>query len=314
MPLVQINASGDQPELSGQMPLARALAGQIRALPDGAPIVVLLHGYKFSPFRACIDPHSSILSLQPRPRARTLSWPRHLGFGRGKRDEGLCIAFGWEAHGLFWRAYREAERAGQALAELLDMIAGLTDRPVDIVCHSLGARVALSGIARARGAQIGRVILMAAAEFQSAAAGSLLSPAGQKAEFINIISRENDMFDLVVERLLQPFGRTKRALGDGLMEAAGNWLDIQIDHPEARAALGCLGHRIAEPTRRICHWSGYLRPGMLAFYSELIRNREHLSMPRLRTTLPVNRDRRWSRLFAVPELALPLSLLRNASS
>lgn len=297
MPVMQINALGDQPELSGTMPLEQALAGHLAALPPGAPVVILVHGYTFSPFSGRLDPHCHILSLQPQKRRRTLSWPRHLGFGRGKSDEGLCIAFGWEARGLFWSAYREAERAGQALAQLLDQIARLTDRPVDILCHSLGARVALSGVANASAARIGRVILLAAAELQGPAAKCLLSPVGCRTEFINVISRENDLFDLALECLLLPFGRRRRALGDGLTSDAENWLDIQIDHAESLRALAGLGHRIPAPTRRICHWSGYLRPGMLTFHSALIRDRDSLPLALLRATLPPDRDPRWSRII-----------------
>ena len=314
MPGLQITARGDPPELSGSMPLTRALAMHLAQLPPGAPVVILVHGYTFSPFSTRLDPHCHNLSLQPRGRAKTLSWPRHLGFGRGKDHEGLCIAFGWEARGLFWSAYSEAERAGRALAGLLDRIGALTDRPVDILCHSLGARVALSGVANAGAARVGRVILLAAAELQGPAARCLLSPVGCRAEFINIISRENDLFDMMFEWLLRPFGRSRRALGDGLTSDADNWLDVQIDHDESRQALAALGHRIPAPTRRICHWSGYLRPGMLTFHSALIRDRDSLPLALLRATLPADRDPRWSRFIRPSRRPALLPFARKAAS
>ncbi len=313
MPLLQVNAVGSRPELSGAMPLCRSLAAHIEALPPGAPIVVLIHGYKFSPFHARRDPHDHILSLAPRRSNGVPSWPKHLGFGRGRKDEGLCIAFGWQAFGTFWTAYREAEAAGEALAEMLQSIAGMTARPVDILGHSLGARVALTAVARAVQGNVGRVILMAAAEFQGPAARCLSSRVGQGTEFINVASRENDFFDLLVERLVDPFGRARRTLGEGLAAAHPNWLDIQIDHDPTRTALARFGHRIAAPNRRICHWSGYLRPGMLAFYTDLIRDRDRLSFARLQVSLPQSRDPRWSRFFGMKWPKLPLPFLRKPS-
>jgi len=314
MPLLQVNAIKDRPELSGAMSLPRSLATHIDALPDGAPIVVMIHGYKFSPFRTTADPHRHILSLSPVDKPRALSWPRHLGFGRGKADEGLCIAFGWEARGTIWQAYAEAGRAGTALARMIEEIGALTARPVHIIGHSLGARVALCATARARAGSVGRVIMLAAAEFQSVAAGSLSGPVGCRAEFINILSRENDVFDLMVEKLLRPFSNHGRSLGHGLTGTVANWLDVPIDHPGTLLALVRFGHRIPAPTRRVCHWWGYLRPGMLTLYSDLIRKRRDLPLELLRRAIPDRPLPRWSRLFWPRWPALPLPFARKTSS
>lgn len=313
MPLMQINAVRDRPVLSGTMTLGKSLDQHIAALPAKAPIIVLVHGYKFSPFDQCRDPHENILSMAPRSRLGVVSWPRHLGFGRGRADEGLCIGFGWKARGTFWQAYREAELAGAALAEVIARVAERTDRKVHLVAHSLGARVALAGIAASPADAVGRCILMAAAEFQAPALQCLGAAGGHRVEIINVTSRENDLFDLMVERLIRPHGGV-RALGAGLPEARRNWLDLQIDHTPTRIALAGLGHRIAEPERRICHWSGYLRPGLFGLYSDLLRQPETLPMPLLKALLPVPGDRRWSRLFSPPAGLPPLPFTRKASS
>jgi len=312
VPLLQINALRDHPALAGAMPLEQSLDRHIAALHRSSPIVVLVHGYKFSPFDQRRDPHDNILSMAPRSRLGVISWPRHLGFGRGRADEGLCIGFGWQARGTFWQAYREAAVAGQALARLIGLIAQRSDRKVHIVAHSLGARVALAGIAASESGAVGRAILMAAAEFQDPAGQCLSGTAGRRAEIINVTSRENDLFDAMVERLIHPNGRV-RALGAGLLEPHPDWLDIQIDHTPTLVALADLGHRIPLPSRRICHWSGYLRPGLFGFYSDLIRKPEALPLTLLKATLPEGRDPRWSRLLATPRLRAPLPFLRKAS-
>ncbi|NNK65156.1 MAG: hypothetical protein HKO95_00305 [Rhodobacteraceae bacterium] len=251
-----------------------ALVAAIGRLPEGAPMVVMIHGYKFSPTSPAHSPHTHILSLSPsRLGGRSLSWPRHLGFGQGRLDEGLCIALGWEARGTLWQAYRHAGVAGRALARLIDGIG----RPVDVLAHSLGARVALSAMARLGRGRLGRLILISGAEFGHHAQNALKSPAGRGAEVINVTSRENALFDLMFERLMQrPLGGAT-ALGAGLANAPHRWLDLPIDRGGVRVALARLGYPIPAPSRRVCHWSGYMRPGLFALYASLIRERLPLS-------------------------------------
>lgn len=55
--------------------LGRALA----ALPPEAPVVVLIHGYRFQPGRPAQCPHRHILSSAPKIKdGREISWPQHL--------------------------------------------------------------------------------------------------------------------------------------------------------------------------------------------------------------------------------------------
>ena len=302
MPLLQINASDDRLTSDGTMLLDRHLRRQLSALPKDAPIVVLVHGYSFSPFRRGRNPHTHILSCFPPDRRGILSWPRHLGFGRNSSDEGLCIAFGWHAWGHIWGAYRQARLAGHAFARLIELFHDLgCDRPIHVMAHSLGARVVLSGVAAAQYGKLGRVILMAGAEFQAAAALAATSTVGRRADIINIASRENDLFDLLIERLIHPFRRNRRTIGTGMAPGPANWLDIQIDNPASLRTFAEMGFRIGAPTRRVCHWSPYLRPGMFAFYSALIRQPDRLPLETLQSVMPAATDPRWSRLF--PHLA-----------
>ena len=313
MSLLAINADGTTPALAGGGPVAAALARHLAQLPDGAPVVVLIHGYSFSPRVARHDPHRHILSLAPDAGCwKAVSWPRHLGFGR-RADRGLAIAFGWEARGTLWRAGAEALRAGRALARLVAEVRRLRPgAPVDIVAHSLGARVALSALPRLNPGDVGRIVLMAGAEFSCRAATAIDSPAGRAAEVLNVTSRENDLFDLCVEVVLGA-GRG-RTLGHGLARPRPNWLDLQIDDAASLAALRRLGFRIAPPAVAVCHWSSYLRPGLFTFYRALLHDRARLPMGMLAAQLPGVQAPRWSRLLATPGVPLPLPLRRNASS
>lgn len=271
MPMIRVNALSDRPYPDGD------LAAALHSLPPGAPVIVLVHGYKFSPTGPA-SPHTHILSLAPTSRSkRAISWPRHLGFGRGAPDEGLCIAFGWEARGTIWAARREAARAGCALARLIDTI---SDRPVHVIAHSMGARVALGALPHLTSGRIGRLILLAAAALRSEAETALATPAARQIEVLNVTSRENDPFDAGFQLLVSPI-TDDRALGAGLGRGDTRWLDLRIDCAETLNHLGGLGFPIAAPRRRICHWSAYLRPGLFGFYAAFLRQPRRLPLPLL---------------------------------
>ncbi|MBK5933894.1 serine aminopeptidase S33 family [Rhodovulum imhoffii] len=306
MPLLPVNTT--DPDID------RALTPLLARLPQDAPVMVLIHGFKFSPATPHSNPHSHILSLNPNPDCRkALSWPRALGFTGTRDEEGLCLAFGWEARGTIWQAYRRAKDAGQVLGGLVaHMAAQRPDRPVHILAHSLGARVALNALPHLPPRSLGQIILMAPAEMSHRADPLLGAPAARTARFLNVTSRENDIFDWMLERALTPHRRKARTLSHGLEHPPKNWQDLQIDHPETLAALNRLGFAIAPPERRICHWSPYLRDGMFALYAALLRGT--LPFGALQAQIPHVHSPRWSRLLAVPDSPAPFSLVRDAPS
>lgn len=300
MPLIRIDAQGTA--VGGLATLRAALD----ALPQRARITVMIHGYKFAPGGGPRCPHRHILAAEPDPALRkAVSWPRHLAAG----ERGLGIAFGWNATGPIWRAWAGAGLAGMALAEVLAAIAA-RGRQADIVAHSLGARVALAAIGRAPAGSVGRVVLITPAEFRAAAAAAMASPAGARAEVLNVVSRENDLFDALIEWLIAPHRWGARALGLGLERAVPNWTDLQIDDPASLAALARLGHRVAPPAGRVCHWSGYLRPGLFPLYRAVLAGA--LPLPTLRAALPGAATRRWSRLLEPPASLVALPFARKA--
>lgn len=297
MPIVKVNAHHTPP---------RRLWQTAETLPEGAPIVVMLHGYRYSPSEPAHDPHRHILSLDPDRRCRRVtSWPRALGFGGGRSDEGLGLAYGWEARGSLGSAYRRAGEAGTALAGIVSRLADQAGRPVALIGHSLGARVALQTIRDAEAGSIGRVILLTGAEFRCTAAEALDSPAGDTAEIFNITSRENDLFDFALEQWMS-LGR-RQALGFGLDQPARNWIDVQIDQSETLAELERMGFPTESRPLRLSHWTPYLRRGLFDFYRTALFQPWALPMNMLRARLPGRVEPRWSRLLAGPA---PIGALR----
>lgn len=307
MPLLKINSDGAHiaPEAID------SLYAALRDLPQDAPVMICLHGYKFSPSLSEHDPHDHILALDPGIACRkAVSWPRALGFGSNRTEEGLCIALGWEARGSIWQAYAQARETGEALARLI----WACDRPVSLIGHSLGARVALSALPLVPSGSVDRVVLMAAAEFRTTAQIALASEAGQAAEFLNISSRENDLFDLLFECALPPDHGVSRSLGSGLGDRRRNWCDLQIDDENSRAALAILGYDIPAADKKICHWSPYLRSGLFGFYSDFLRKPSQIPLGLLQQILPDALAPRFSRLIPKISVASPLSFSRKASS
>ena len=292
MAIVPFNAG--QPLPAELMPRAASLAA-------GAPVVVMIHGYRYCPATPACDPHRHILALKPDLPAsgRSRSWPGALGF-TADGSEGLALTFGWSARGRLHAAYRRAGSVGQDLSAMIASLSEAAERPVHVIAHSLGARVALQALAHAAPGSIGRVILMAAAELRGPAEAAADSPAGRRAEIINVTSRENDLFDFAMEILV---GRARRpALGFGLRQPRRNWLDLQIDAAATRSGLAGLGFHIGSDVARACHWSPYLRDGLFDFYRVALAQPWALPLDLLRDHLPAVQAPRWSRLLQPPRL------------
>lgn len=314
MPLLRLDALGETPHLHGSAEAPGPLLAEAARAGRG-PIIVMVHGYKFIPGHRARCPHRHILSLEDRRDCwRARSWPSALGFGTGRPEEGLGLALGWTARGTIRQAYARAEAAGVALAQAIEVLhAAAPHRPVHALAHSLGARVVLQALARLPAHAVSRAILLAGAEFASCAEHALSSPAGRSAEIFNVTSRENDLFDFLLERLVGPPRRGDTTLGQGLGDRPGT-LTLQLDDPATLAALRAGGFVIAAPDRRVCHWSAYLRPGVFDLYRALLRNPETLPLAALRARLPPRPQPRWSRLLAPQRAAPALSFLPNTSS
>ncbi|SDN43544.1 Alpha/beta hydrolase of unknown function [Lutimaribacter pacificus] len=302
MTLLRINA-----QVSGQddLPDLGPLAG------GRGPVLIMTHGYKFQPGHPQHCPHRHILSEDEVACRKAVSWPRLLGAGQ---DGTAAVAFGWPARGTIWQAWAQAGIAGVALARVIAAIRETAPhRPVHAIAHSLGARVVLSALRHLPEGALSRAILLTGAEFAASAAAALDTRAGRRVELINVTSRENDLFDFLLERLVTPPVPGDRVIGHGLPGQA-NTLTLQIDDPRTLAVLAGRGYAIAPPRARICHWSAYLRPGVFDLYRAFLSEPDTLPLAHLQRLLPKAPQPRWSRLLDPPRVTLPLPFARNASS
>ncbi len=311
MPVVRINAIGDRVALHRSPRSPSSVLRQTRH--TAGPVIIMTHGYKYCPDdpRAC--PHTAILSLHPAPTPyHCPSWPQQLGFGSGFEDEGLGIAFGWNAQGPLWAARRRAIEAGRALAGLIRDLHQLNpNRPIHFLGHSMDTELALEALHHIPTGSLRRAISMTGAAYQSQTLDSLNTDAGRQVDFINVTSRENDLFDFLFEWLIQPPKQGDRSIGAALN--ATNAVTLQIDCPETLDHLSRLIFPIGAPQRRVCHWSGYTRPGVLRVYNALLRQHDQLSLQTLKAGIPAQPARRWSRLFALPRPQHILPFAQKAS-
>lgn len=241
--------------------------------------------------------------------SRIISWPRHLGL-RGQPGEGLGLSFGWHARGTIWRAYRQAEQAGVALAALITLLRQLDPaRRINLITHSLGARVALCALERCTAFSVQIAVLLAPAEFSEHIRRVLKSEQACTTQVLCVTSRENDLYDFLLEQCVAAPRKGDRVIGHEALRLP-NLTTLQLDDPDSLTALRHLGYHVAAPTNRVCHWSPYLRSGVFPLYRAVLAGT--LPLPHLRAQLPHRPAPRWSRLLpAAPRLpANPLALGR----
>ncbi|MGB0499103.1 MAG: alpha/beta fold hydrolase [Rubricella sp.] len=249
-----------------------------RALSAGrGPVTILVHGFKWSPFhQSHADPFRQIFADEPERGCRkVVSWTN--GLRRGGAE--TLIPFAWDAlprtpqkpvpARAFREVYARAERAGRMLAALVETIRHLApERPVHVFGHSLGARVGLAAV-RA-GARFERMVLVAGAE--TAALTDQALDTGRIGTLYSVTSRANAAYDWLFSMSIPCQGRTIHRL-----EARPGFLPIDLSRADTRRALAALGHRIALPETRVCHWGVYTAPGALPFYGALLQDDEALA-------------------------------------
>jgi pimeloyl-ACP methyl ester carboxylesterase len=277
MPVLNLTVTDtDIRTATGEASLDRRLTRAAAAGGPRDPIVLLIHGFRYSPLRGPANPHDSLYAVTPdglrRPRRQT-SWPTALGFRDADSDPGLCLPIGWDGRGTFAEAFAQAETVGHRLAGLIARLhARYPDRPIKLMGHSLGGRVALAALGALPAPMVRQVILLAPADFDSHAEAVLTRPGAQGAEILQISPPENWLFDRLLEHALRRHPTPGTALGRRPPEAE-NWIALNLANEAELANLAALGHAIGPRCAPVCHWGAYLREGVMDLYSALLTDR-----------------------------------------
>ena len=301
MSILRINALGAEPwpHRDGDS-LHRMLDAAAR---EDGPVTVMIHGFKYRPGTERRCPHDSLFGEDPR------SWLSELGFAGADGTAGTAIAFGWNGAGHPRAARAEAVRAGRALARVIaDLNRRAPRRALHVIAHSMGVEPALEALGHLPSGSIGRIVSLNGAAYRSRTLSALSTPAGRTAEFVNVTSRENTLFDILYERLVRPEIPGDRAIGFGL--DARNAVTLQLHCDRTLTHLARLGAAVDPPARRVCHWSAYTRPGAMRLYADLLRRPERWPLDLIRSGLPDPAPRR--RFIGWPGLPAALPIAKKA--
>lgn len=243
-----------------------SLVGHWDHLPRDRPVVILLHGFQYAPGHGLSCPHHSLYAQQSQhPCARSRNWPDRMQVGN---DQISAIGFGWQGRGSVWEAWRATETAGAALGRLISTLkCDAPHRPIHIIGHSMGVRVAMSALRQADPGCVDRVIALNAADFISHVELAVTQHA-RSVSLFNVTSRENALFDALVEWCLATHWFDGKAVGRGFDATCA--VTLRLDQARHLSALRGLGYNLPAPERRICHWSTYLRPGTGALYRAIL--------------------------------------------
>jgi hypothetical protein len=270
MALLGVNAATGR---RGTCPRATRRSARRWRLPPGAPVTIMIHGYRFCPFSPPMT--RTAISCRSPPASdcwKAVSWPRHLHLDRpGRARHRLRLA-------------RDGRPAPRRRARLRCRAQPGADDRGDPPRAARCARPHRRPFARrprgADGAGDG-----AAGRHQphdpdvgggvSRRGGARAVPAGGGA----VPRAQRDQRRKRGLRPHVPPGRAapKRALDRPLSAGLGHMPAAPISPSTTtprRAALGALGHRLRPPSTRICHWSGYMRPGLFAVYRRMLDLRE----------------------------------------
>jgi len=310
-------------------------------LPAAQPPLVMVHGFLFDPKQAVTpdpgdtdNPHGRMYHFKDtgernEQRHHTTGWPLWMGYEEADQTgaSGLAIAFGWHSQpgfasslinrfqNFYARAYEVAGTTAWVLVNVLDELAKtVPGRRIDIMAHSLGARVVVRALALAAKhhpdltERINRVIFLGGAEYVVEAQLMYRRlhdlDRAQRPEIYNIVSRENDVLDKLGENFgprtfgnSQVIGHNGLDMSDRAAKNVPNWIDLQIDSEPLQDWM-LNQHNIEvsgdRPGNIWDHWYYYTFRGNLELYRGIFRDRPQWSIAALRAAkVPEGVSRRW---------------------
>ncbi len=238
----------------------------LRGTSNDVP-VAMVHGFDYDPWKNSDDnPHFA----GPPGKVSTFGmWRRDLvpdrtaiGLGWYSAPTGLRGLWRAFSHGRYNRyryAFDMAWRAGRVLSVMLRRLEG----PVDLLCHSLGSRVALAALAQERSLPVRNLVIMNGAEM--ALTGERVARANPHVNFTNLVVRSDKVLRYAGAVFAPEGGFYKVCLGqNGLgKDAPPNWRDIDLDDPTTQAWGREQGWNLKgdNPNSRGDHWWTYRNEG-----------------------------------------------------
>lgn len=266
-------------------------------------VVVMVHGFDYDPTEdggpQQDDPTSSVYGI-PSVVGLGNSWLPLVGEYSADGTQPLAdLAIGYSYRSLSdftgygdagWSNYYQLavwDQATLAAKGLAFLLATLVAKgiAVDILAHSLGTRTTTQAIGMltpgVQDATIGRVVLLDGAEYTVDANRVY---AGRAFQVFNIVNRKDVVLSLGACQMCHPVryndSDAARVVGRDGLRVATNWLDIQLDNPQAQAWLASNGYPVTpdpapddvHSTPGLRHWVCYTNALNRALVSALVQN------------------------------------------
>lgn len=179
-----------------------------------------------------------------------MDWPHPDILAQAKASDGLAIQFLWDGLCSNWAApfraaalYRTAGHRAAEFRQLLTLIGEIDpQRKIDIMCHSLGARIglmALRGLPKT--VALSRVVCVSAVEFSAPTLVAVHAMQGRNVDFFNITTEEQPFFHQMMQRFGPQPGPKDLLLSRGFAFPQANWFEIRLDVPAVRNPLSQIG-------------------------------------------------------------------------
>ena len=272
MDVLQFNALGVVPvELQVQK-----ILDHLSHTHSAQSITIMVHGYLFNYGDKIHCPHSTLFHPNKiKDTFRTRSWPYELKpFANGN----IAIGFSWPSRSRLKKAYRTAQIAASELAQLIKRIRYSNPKiRINVMAHSLGARVVFEAFHHLAPGDIKRIILLYPAEYKIPAEKALDTHLGRNAEILYVTSNENLIFEW--------FFSMCRLAGISAGPAFGiyepdrfNVAKIDFTNKNLIFALRKHDICIGRKGRFTCHWSAYTRKGIFQLYAAWLFNPDRVSL------------------------------------
>ncbi len=228
--------------------------------------VILIHGFGYDPWKNNDNnPHF----VGPLGEASTFGiWNRDLvpdrsviGLGWYSVPPGF-INLGKSLWNGRWNRYRYAWDLAWEVGTVLSVMLRHLDGPVDILCHSLGSRVALAALAQERDLPIRNMVLMNGAEFAKPA--RIQAMENKDINFVNLVVKADEVLAKLDTNFAPVSGEGPPIGLEGLEGASPeNWSDILLDDSDVQAWGASRGWHLQgdNPKKYADHWFTYRHEG-----------------------------------------------------
>ena len=212
-------------------------------------------------------------------------WPHPDLLEQARHQTGLAINFRWESvpHYLgVWPdvngAYACAGQASRPLAGLVNLLGQLAPgRKIDLMVHSLGARVGFQALHQISAGNLGRFVTFAGVEFNAITLAALHKARPSAVSFYNITSAQVPFMHRAMHHLGPRPGPADALIARGFAFPRRNWIDIHMQEPQ-----------VSHPVQQLCAGlaTGPAFSSLIArFGSAILQNRGDTSVDGLKTLL-----------------------------